>query len=64
MLSLLMGRTQVTIARYERGSIQSETHNTALLLLQNPDNVKKIFEEKSADFNSGERNILHSFIYA
>ena len=58
MLSLLIGCTQATIARYERGSIQSETHNTALLLLQNPDNIKKIFEEKSGDFNPSERNIL------
>ena len=58
MLAMLIGCTQATIARYERGSIQNETHNTALVLLKNPENIKKIFEEKSGDFNSNERKIL------
>ena len=58
MLAMLIGCTQATIARYERGSIQSETHNTALVLLKNPENIKKIFEEKSGDFNSNERKIF------
>ena len=58
MLALLIGCTQATIARYEGGSIQSETHNTALVLLKNPENIKKLFEEKSAEFNTNERKIL------
>lgn len=58
MLAMLIGCTQATIARYENGSIQSETHNTALVLLKNPENIKKIFEEKAEEFNSNERKIL------
>lgn len=58
MLAMLIGCTQATIARYENGSIQSETHNTALVLLKNPENIKKLFEEKSGEFNSNERKIL------
>lgn len=54
MLAVLVGCTQATIARYERGSIQDETHNTALVLLQNSDNLKIIFEKKKSDFNLGE----------
>ena len=55
MLSRLVGCTQATIARYERGSLQSETHNTALVLLKNPENIKKLFEEKFDEFNQNER---------
>ena len=58
MLAMLIGCTQATIARYENGSIQSETHNTALVLLKNPENIKKLFEEKYGEFNSNERKIL------
>ena len=58
MLAMLIGCTQATIARYENGSIQSETHNTALVLLKNPENIKKLFEKKSGEFNSNERKIL------
>lgn len=58
MLAMLIGCTQATIARYENGSIQSETHNTALVLLKNPENIKKLFEEKSGEFNSNERKIF------
>ena len=56
MLALLVGCTQATIARYERGSIQSETHNTALVLLQNPDNIKATFERKKSEFTFNEKN--------
>ena len=58
MLALLVGCTQATIARYERGSIQSETHNTALVLLKNPENIKKLFEEKRGEFNANECRAL------
>ena len=58
MLALLVGCTQATIARYERGSIQSETHNTALVLLKNPENIKKLFEEKRGEFNANECRTL------
>lgn len=58
MLALLVGCTQSTIVRYEKGSIQSDTHNTALVLLQNPDNIRKIFLEKISEFSSSERQTL------
>lgn len=62
MLAVLVGCTQATIARYEKGSIQSETHNTALELLKNFDNIRKIFEIKKADFSIGERKILEKVL--
>ena len=55
MLALLVGCTQATIARYENGRIQSETHNTALVLLQNPDNIKATFERKKSEFTAYEK---------
>lgn len=61
MLAMLVGCTQATIARYENGSIQSETHNTALVLLQNPDNIRKIFLGKSSAFSLHERRVLEKF---
>ena len=58
MLALLVGCTQATIARYERGSIQSETHNTALMLLQNPNNVRAVLEMKKAEFSLSDYKVL------
>lgn len=62
MLAILVGCTQATIARYEKGCIQSETHNTALKLLQNLDNVKAIFEMKKEEFSSSESKTLEDFL--
>lgn len=62
MLAVLVGCTQATIARYEKGSIQSETHNTALVLLKKFDNVKEIFEKKKSEFNVGERKVLEKLL--
>ena len=62
MLALLVGCTQATIAKYEKGSIQSETHDTALMLLRNPDNIRKLFAEKENEFNSTERKVLEQIL--
>ena len=64
MLALLVGCTQATIARYEKGSVQRDTHNTALMLLQNPDNIRKIFAEKIAEFSPSERQTLERVLEA
>lgn len=58
VLALLVGCTQATIARYEKGSIQSETHNTALTLFKNPDNIRVAFEMKEAEFSPSEHKVL------
>lgn len=64
MLALLVGCTQATIARYEKGSIQSETHNTALTLFKNPDNIKEALEMKKAEFNPSEYRVLSECLAA
>lgn len=58
MLAILVGCTQAAIARYEKGSIQSETHNTALTLFRNPDNIRAALEVKKAEFNPSEYKVL------
>lgn len=58
MLALLVGCTQATIAKYEKGSIQNETHNTALTLLKNPENIRTTFELKKGEFTPSERIAL------
>lgn len=62
MLAVLVGCTQATIARYEKGSIQNETHNTALVLLKKFENIKEIFEKKKSEFNFGEREVLEKLL--
>lgn len=64
MLALLVDCTQATIARYEKGSIQSETHNTALTLLKNPDNIKETLEAKKAEFSHSEYRVLSECLAA
>ena len=37
----IIGCTQATVVRYEKGAIPNETYNNILKLLANPDNMKK-----------------------
>lgn len=48
----LLGCTQATIVRYERGDIQEELYNNIIKLLDDPDNVSKLLEQKRDAMNS------------
>ena len=41
----LLNWGEKTIQRYERGSIQDKAHNSLLLFLKNPENMKIFIEE-------------------
>ena len=41
-LSILLGMGEITIHRYESGSIPDEAHNQLLIMMQNPWNMKQI----------------------
>ena len=43
-LSRLLGWGEITIHRYENGAIQDKVHNSTLRLIEDPQNMKKIFE--------------------
>ena len=45
-LAQLLGLGEVTIHRYESGSLPDEAHNLLLRLLQEPANMKKVFQER------------------
>ena len=44
----LIGCTQATIARYERGSVQDLAYNSVMQLMENPDNVQSLLDSKRA----------------
>ena len=41
-LALLIGCTQATVARYEKGALQDEAYDNLLRMLENPDNVENL----------------------
>lgn len=43
-LSRLLGWGEITIHRYENGAIQDNVHNSTLRLIQDPQNVQKLFQ--------------------
>ena len=45
-LAALLGFGEVTLSRYERGSLQDDAHDTALQFLKNPANLKSLVERK------------------
>lgn len=50
--SRILGWGEVTIHRYETGALQDRSHNDALVLLENPDNMKKLLENNRNQINS------------
>jgi len=42
----LLGFGEKTIARYENGSIQDEAHNNLMMLVDEPQNLKKLYDRK------------------
>jgi len=43
-LSRLLGWGEITIHRYENGAVQDNVHNSTLRLIENPQNMQKLFE--------------------
>jgi len=50
--SRILGWGEVTIHRYETGALQDRSHNDALVLLENPDNMKILLENNKNKINS------------
>jgi len=50
--SRILGWGEVTIHRYETGALQDRSHNDALVLLENPDNMKTLLENNKNKINS------------
>lgn len=49
--SRILGWGEVTIHRYETGALQDRSHNDALVLLENPDNMKILLENNKNKIN-------------
>lgn len=49
--SRILGWGEITIHRYESGALQDRSHNDYLVLLQNPNNMKKLLEENKDRIN-------------
>jgi putative zinc finger/helix-turn-helix YgiT family protein len=49
--SRILGWGEVTIHRYETGALQDRSHNDALVLLENPDNMKTLLENNKNKIN-------------
>lgn len=50
--SRILGWGEITIHRYETGALQDRSHNDTLVLLENPDNMKKLLEKNKNKINS------------
>jgi len=66
-LSRLLGWGEVTIHRYESGSLQDKAHNQVLSFISKPENFKVIFDNNKDNLspNLAEKlgNILESLLY-
>lgn len=51
-LSRLLGWGEITIHRYENGAIQDKVHDGTLRLIEDPQNMKKIFEANQSKLTS------------
>jgi len=49
--SRILGWGEITIHRYETGALQDRSHNDALVLLENPDNMKILLENNKNKIN-------------
>lgn len=49
--SRILGWGEVTIHRYETGALQDRSHNDALVLLENPENMKTLLENNKNKIN-------------
>lgn len=50
-LARLLGWGEVTLSRYENGSLPEESHNNLLKLIQDPFNMQKLFDENGSSLS-------------
>ena len=50
----LIGCTQATLVRYEKGTIQNDTHNRLILLMDNPDNLRETYRKIRGELSETE----------
>jgi putative zinc finger/helix-turn-helix YgiT family protein len=50
----LIGCTQATLVRYEKGTIQNDTHNRLILLMDNPENLRETYRKIQGEFSESE----------
>lgn len=59
-LGRLLRLGEVTVHRYENGSLPSDAHNELLVLIENPANVQRLLDEVGSDLSSSEEANLRS----
>lgn len=60
VFSKLLGWGEVTLARYEGGSIQSASHDQMLRLIQNPGNITQIIARGAEHLSNEQRGALEA----
>lgn len=61
-LSSLLGLGEVTISRYENGSLQDEAHDKLLQLVMDPFNLIKLVKQKPGVFSKEKRGNIIAFL--
>jgi putative zinc finger/helix-turn-helix YgiT family protein len=56
----LLGWGDVTLSRYENGSLQSDSHDAALRLAQDPENVRRLLQRHGARLSTDQRAEVES----
>ncbi|MCK9525578.1 MAG: type II toxin-antitoxin system MqsA family antitoxin, partial [Limnochordia bacterium] len=59
-LGRLLRLGEITIHRYENGSLPSDAHNELLVLIEDPTNVKRLLDEVGSDLSPNEETNLRS----
>ncbi|MCK9526561.1 MAG: DUF4065 domain-containing protein [Limnochordia bacterium] len=59
-LGRLLRLGEITIHRYENGSLPSDAHNELLVLIEDPANVKRLLDEVGSDLSPSEETNLRS----
>ncbi|WP_026664627.1 type II TA system antitoxin MqsA family protein [Butyrivibrio sp. FC2001] len=61
-LAVLIGCSQSTIVRYEKGDIQNNTHNNIMRMLTNPDNMDELLDIKEEELTPRDVNAIREKI--
>ena len=61
-MSQLLGWGEITYHRYEKGALPDSAHNNQLLLIEDPNNVKKLLKEGNTKLNQKTKQKLKKII--